>query len=81
MKNALINDEIIKGNPSQIESTLKVEIANQILKMGNDYENVCQNMRLTADLFEILEEHINDEIITLKYNPMGSWYLVENEED
>lgn len=72
----IINDEIIQGDPLTIEKELKREISNQILEFdGNDYENVCYNMRLIADIFEILEEHINDDFITLKYNPMGSWYL------
>lgn len=81
MNNIIITEELIQGNPLAIESTLKVEIANQILKMGaNDYENICENMRMTADIFELLEENINKQVITLKYNPMGSWYL-DNEEE
>lgn len=81
MNNIIINEELIQGNPLAIESTLKVEIANQILKMGaNDYENICENMRMTADIFELLEENINKQVITLKYNPMGAWYL-DNEEE
>ena len=76
MTNLIINDEIIQGQPLAIENQLKIEIANQILKMsGNDYEDVTNNMRMVADIFEILEEHINDDFITLKYNPMGSWYI------
>lgn len=76
MTNLIINDEIIQGQPLAIENQLKIEIANQILKMsGNDYEDVTNNMRIIADIFEILEEHINDNFITLKYNPMGSWYI------
>lgn len=76
MTNLIINDEIIQGQPLAIEKHIKMELANQILQMsGNDYENVTNNMRMVADIFEILEEHINDNFITLKYNPMGSWYL------
>lgn len=72
----IINEELIQGNPLAIESALKSEIANQILKMGaSDYENVCNNMRMIADIFELLEENINKENITLRYNPMGAWYL------
>lgn len=72
----IINEELIQGNPLAIEGILKGEIANQILKMGaSDYENVCNNMRMTADIFELLEENINKENITLRYNPMGAWYL------
>ena len=77
----IINEDIIQGNPSELVMSLQTQIANQILQMSvNDYEDVCQNMRMTSDIFEILEEHINDEFITLKYNPMGAWYLVEKEE-
>ena len=81
MNNIIINEEIMQGNPLAIEKALKTEIANQILKMGgNDYENVCENMRMTADVFEILEENINKKTVTLKYNFMGSWYLDEDVE-
>lgn len=76
----IINEEIIQGKPLEIERQLQLEIANQILKMGgNDYENTCQNMRMVADIIEILEEHINEDFITLRYNPMGAWYLEEEE--
>lgn len=81
MNKVYISEELICGEPGRVENCLRIELVNQILKMsGNDYENVCNNMRMTADLFEILEEHINDEFITLKYNPMGSWYIAENDE-
>lgn len=77
----IVNDEIMQGNPLSIECILKCELANELLKMGaNNYGNVCHNMRLYADVFEILEEHINDDFITLKYNPMGAWYIVEETE-
>lgn len=81
MNNFYINDEIMQGKPYQIQDYLKAELANQILKM--DYktiENTCFNMRLFADVFELLEEHINDDFIVLKYNPMGSWYIAEKEQ-
>ena len=74
----IINEEIIQGKPLEIERQLQLEITNQILKLnGADYENTCQNMRTVADIIEILEEHINDDFITLRYNPMGAWYLEE----
>lgn len=76
MNNLLINEEIMQGKPYQLQDYLKREIANQILSM--DYktiENTCNNMRMLADVFELLEEHINDNYISLKYNPMGSWYI------
>ena len=70
----IINDELIMGEPLKVESTLKVEIANQILKMGaSDYEDVCNNMRLLADVFEIIEENIDKDIVRIVYNPMGKW--------
>lgn len=74
----IIDEEILQGKPLLIEKKLKMEIVNQILNMGADYENICENMRITADVFELLEEHINDDFITLKYNPMGSWYIEED---
>lgn len=74
----IIDEEILQGKPLLIEKELKMEIVNQILNMGADYENICENMRITADMFELLEEHINDDFITLKYNPMGSWYIEED---
>lgn len=81
MENLLIDDEIMQGKPYIIQDYLKRELANQILQM--DYktlEDTCYNMRLFADVFELLGEHINDNFITLKYNPMGSWYI-ESEEN
>ena len=74
-----ISEELIKGNPSEILEIVKKEMTTQIMHMSSDdYEDTCFNMRLMADLFEILFEHINDYYVELKYNPMGSWYLVED---
>ena len=82
MTNILINDEIIQGKPIEIERQLQIEIANQVLTLnGNNYENICDNMRMFADIVEMLEEHINEEFITLKYNPMGSWFIDEELEE
>lgn len=76
----IINDEIIEGNPLKIESELKIEIANQILKMGaSDYENTIENMKMVADIFEILEENIDKEFIRLEAHPMGGYVLKEVE--
>lgn len=74
-----INEEIMYGSPLCIENALKMEIISQIQGIkGDNYENICFNMRITADIIELLEEHINDEFIVLKYNPMGSW-VIEND--
>jgi hypothetical protein len=82
MKNLVINDGIIQGKPIEIERQLQIEIANQILTLtGNNYENICYNMHMFAYAFELLEEHINDEFITLKRNPMGSWFIDEEPEE
>ena len=82
MENIFISDEIIQGKPLEIERYITTELANQILKLnGSNYENVCNNMRLFADLIEKLEQRISDdEIITVKYNPMDSWYIAEEED-
>lgn len=77
-----ISEELIKGNPSEILEIVKKEMTTQIVYMSSDdYEDTCCNMRLMADLFEILFEHIEDEYVELKYNPMGSWYFVEDERE
>lgn len=74
-----ISEELIKGNPSEILERITKEMATQIIYMSSDdYEDICCNMRLMADLFEILFEHINDYYVELRYNPMGNWYLVED---
>ena len=52
-----ISEELIKGNPSEILERVTKEMATQIIYMSSDdYENTCCNMRLMADLFEILFE-------------------------
>ena len=76
----LISDELMTGRPYNIERELQRELANQILTLnGNNYENVTNNMRQLADVIEMLEEHINDDFITLRYNQMGAWYISEED--
>jgi hypothetical protein len=77
-----ISSEIIAGQPYMIEETIKRDIIGQLQVLkGDNYENICFNMRLTADVIEILEEYINDEFIVLTYNPMGAWYKEEDLEE
>lgn len=81
MNNVIITEDIMQGKPLAIERELQRETAEQILTMsGNNYENVCENMRVIADVIELLEEHINEDFITLRYNPMGSWYIESESE-
>lgn len=80
MNDLIIDEEIMQGKPYKIQDYLKRELANQILSMNYEtIENTCDNMRMFADVFELLEEHINDKFITLKYNPMGAWYIEEEQ--
>lgn len=82
MTNLIIEDEFIQGKPLDVERYIMQELATQILTInGATYEDTCYNMRLFADVIEEIEDHINDEIITFKYNPMGSWYRVDGEEN
>ncbi len=79
--NIIIEEELLQGQPLRLETELKLELIQQLQQMnGSNYEDICYNMRLLADVFEEIEEHINDEIITFKWNPMGSWYRVESED-
>lgn len=81
MKNVIIEDELLQGEPLRLERALIMETVNALQQInGSNYENTCHNLRMIADVIEEIEEHINDEIITFKYNPMGAWYRVEDEE-
>lgn len=77
----MINDEIMIGKPLELERELQMEIIQQLLTLsGSNYENICDNMRMVANIIEIIEEHMNENEITLRYNPMGEWYCEESEE-
>ena len=79
-KTIIIEEELLQGQPLQLERALIMETVNALQQInGSNYENVCHNLRLIADVIEEIEEHINDETITFKWNPMGSWYRVESE--
>lgn len=77
-----ISEELIKGKPTKLIEEMSKEITTQISSINDsNYENVCDNMKLIAEILEILFEHIEDEHVELKYNPMGSWYFVEDERE
>lgn len=77
-----ISSEIIAGQPLTIENEIIRDIIGQLQVLkGDNYEDICFNMRLTADVIEILEEYINDEFIVLTYNPMGAWYKEDDLEE
>lgn len=79
-----IDEEIMYGSAETLLNDVKKEIIEQIKGIESDnYENVCYNMRVIADVIEILQENIGkeDDFIVLKYNPMGAWYKEEENED
>ena len=73
MEKVIINEDVIKGNPSRILSCLEVDLANNLLKGVND--DVILTMKQLIDVFETLYYRINDDYISFKWNNMGSWYL------
>ena len=73
MEKVIINEDTIKGNPSRILSYLEVDLANNLLKGVND--DVILTMKQLIDVFETLYDRINDDYISFKWNPMGSWHL------
>ena len=79
-----ISEEIIAGQPFFIIEDMQKELVRQFNKDKmsgyKDYENMCNNMRLIADIIEICGNYINDDFIVLKYNPMGSWYKENNKD-
>lgn len=76
--NVIIEEELLQGEPLRLERALIMETVNALQQInGSNYENTCHNLRLIADVIEEIEDHINDEIITFKWNPMGAWYRVE----
>lgn len=82
MTNVIIEEELLQGEPLRLERALIMETVNALQQInGSNYENTCHNLRMIADVIEEIENHINDEIITFKYNPMGAWYRVEEDEE
>lgn len=78
MTNVIIEEELLQGEPLRLERALIMETVNALQQInGSNYENTCHNLRLIADVIEEIEEHINDDLITFKWNPMGAWYRVE----
>lgn len=73
MEKVIINENVIKGNPSRILSCLEVDLANNLLKGVND--DIILKMKQLIDVFETLYERINDDYISFKWNPMGNWCL------
>ena len=72
------------GSADALLRDVKKEITKQIEGIdSSNYEDICENMRIMADVIEILQENIGkeDDFIVLKYNPMGSWYKEEENKD
>ena len=79
--NLEIKDESIKGIVKDVKEYFLYEIASQCMTIEAEYENIISNFRMVADLLENLEEIENDkEVIIVKYNPMGAFYYIKEEE-
>ncbi len=80
--NIIIEEELLQGQPLRLERTLIMETVNALQQInGSNYEDTCHNLRLIADVIEEIEDHINDDLITFKWDPMGAWYRVEEGEE
>lgn len=73
MEEVIINEDVIKGNPSRILSCLEIDLADNLSKGVND--DVILTMKQLIDVFETLYDRVNDDYISFKWNSMGSWYL------
>lgn len=83
MSNVIINEELIQGKPNEIFEEIKNEMIYQINELTieeSDNEMFNFNLQLFAQIIELIGENKNSEMITLKYNPMGSWYIEEESE-
>ena len=82
MTNAIINEELIQGKPKELIEIIKSEMIYQLEELDieqSNYEMFAFNLQLFAQIVELIGDNYNKEIITLKYNPMGSWYIEESE--
>ena len=83
MSNVIINEELIQGKPNEIFEEIKNEMIYQINELTieeSNYEMFTFNLELFAQIVELIGDNKSKEIITLKYNPMGSWYIEEESE-
>ena len=83
MSNVIINEEIIQGKPNEIFEEIKNEMIYQINELTIEESNNEMfnfNLELFAQIMELIGDNKSKEIITLKYNPMGLWYIEEESE-
>lgn len=72
----IANDEEIKGHKEDIQQYIKKEMIKQ-LQEETDTENLADNLKMAADVLELIEDNEESDIITLKYNNFGGWYKAE----
>lgn len=83
MENVIINEELIQGNPKKLIEEIKKEMIYQIAQLDieqSNYEMFNFNMQLFGEIVELIGDNYDKKIITLKYNPMGAWYI-DNESE
>lgn len=78
--NLTINDEEIQGNVKDIVDCFKYEMASQLMGINPSIEDIITNLGLTKDILEQLNDLPHNDIIKVKYNPMGAYYIEENGE-
>ena len=71
-----IDETKLKGTKADIIDYVKKEMTNQ-LQNETDTENLADNLKLTGEILELIEENQDTDIIKLQYNPMGAWFKAE----
>ena len=78
--NLLINDDEIQGNVKDIIDYFKYNLASQLMGVKPSIEDIINNLELTKDILEQLNNLPHNGVIKVRYNPMGAYYIEEERE-
>lgn len=81
MNKFYVDEEKMCGTPTQLKNYIKKEVKYQMTHLEDiGIEMVSFNLKMSAEILDIINENSDKKLLTLLYNPMGSWFLKEETE-
>lgn len=81
MNKLVVNEEEIKGFVKDIKAYMINELYTYIVDYPAEKGEIISIIHATDEILQTIIDCDDNNYVTLRYNPMGAWYIENDEED